>query len=369
MADFILTEKHISHIVKSFKINDDYKLAEENWNSFSREQKEFVFEFLKESQNKKTIIKESWYNTLGDIVGIFDPTGVVDLVNGLSYLYKGELLFGFLSIVSAVPYIGDALAKPVMAALKIGNPSVKALETVLKTAKSGNMTKAADDLAKLTDVGGVTGKFVTGMKKVTPKLKDVINRMPDSVLKGGGIKRTLLQWIQLFEQGAKRGVRTRVVGANLAKNFKKLSPAEASKRLEDLINLSKNTKGVFRGYRTSKGFFSTKTLFGGMPQLIGRNRSVRSLMRQTKWWLGFLDFLGLGNWVGPDEAIKMLGGTDQMVAQMENYNKTPEAQQYFQEEFGQQTSQTSGDLAPPSSYTKEPQGQNPFEMFLNKLIS
>jgi hypothetical protein len=368
MADFIITDKHISYIVKNFNNRDDYRLAEDNWNLLTREQKEFIFEFLKVSQDKKIIIKEAWYNTLGDVVGIFDPTGVVDLVNGVSYINQGELLFGFLSVVSAVPYIGDFVAKPVMGALKLGNPSAKALNGVLKTAKSGNMTKAADDLAKLTSVGGVTGKFVNGMKKVAPKLKDMVNRMPDSVLKGGGIKRTLLQWIELFEQGAKRGFRTRVIGANLAKNFKKLSPAEASKRLEELISLSKNTKGVFTGYRTNKGFLSTKTLFGGMPQLIGRNKSVRSLMRQTKWWLGFLDFLGLGNWVGPDETIQMLGGVEQMVGQMESYNKTPEAKQYFQDEFGQSISQDRNDLPPPS-YSKESQSQNPFELFLNKLIS
>ena len=37
-------------------------------------------------QDKSELIQESeWYNTVGDIVGIFDPTGVVDIVNGISY--------------------------------------------------------------------------------------------------------------------------------------------------------------------------------------------------------------------------------------------------------------------------------------------
>jgi hypothetical protein len=366
MADFILTDKHISYIVKNFTINDDYRLVEENWDSFSKGQKEFVFEFLKATQDKKIVIKEAWYNTLGDIVGIFDPTGVVDLVNGVSYIKQGELLFGFLSIVSAVPYIGDLVAKPVMGALKLGKPSAKSLQNVLKIAKS-DRGKAAAELAKLSDMGGMTGTFVKGMKKVSPKLKDIINKIPDSVLKGGGIKRTILQWIELFEQGAKRGVGVRVVGANLAKRFKKLSPEESLKKLEELIKLSKNTGGIFSGYRTSKGILSTKTLFGGMPQLIGRNKSVRSLMRQSKWWLGFLDFLGLGNWVGPDETVKMLGGEQEMIAKMEEYNKTPDAQKYFQEEFGQSIGQNTYDSAPktPSKLSTN----EPFGNFLNSILS
>ena len=106
------------------------KLAEEKWNKFTDEEKQFVVEFLKAAYPKKSqLIKEHWLNTLGDIVGIFDPTGVVDLVNGISYLTQGEHLFGFLSIISAIPYAGDVVAKPIMGALKLGKPSAKALNT------------------------------------------------------------------------------------------------------------------------------------------------------------------------------------------------------------------------------------------------
>ena len=70
-----------------------------------------------------------------------------------------------------------------------------------------------------------------------------------------------------------------------------------------------------------------------MPQLMGRNRSVRALMRKTKWYLGLLDFLGIGNFVGPDELQQQLGDAkfEQSIA---NYNNTAEAQQYAQEDFG-----------------------------------
>jgi hypothetical protein len=93
---------------------------------------------------------------------------------------------------------------------------------------------------------------------------------------------------------------------------------------------------VFTGYRTTKGLFSWKTVFGGMPQLMGRNKSVRALMRQSKWWLGFLDYIGLGNWVGPDELAEKLGGEEAMRQKMEQYNQTPQAQQNFEDQFGAQ---------------------------------
>ena len=104
---------------------------------------------------------------------------------------------------------------------------------------------------------------------------------------------------------------------------------------------------MFTGYRTTKGLFSWKTVFGGMPQLMGRNKSVRALMRQSKWWLGFLDYIGLGNWVGPDELAEKLGGEENMRQKMEQYNQTPQAQQNFQDQFGaadaepNQTTQTT----------------------------
>lgn len=368
MSNFIFSEKQIRLIIENFNKKNDYLDTEVKWNKLTKDEKEFVFEFLKQTQNKEIIIKEAWYNTLGDIVGIFDPTGIVDLVNGISYIKQGDLLFGFLSVVSAVPYIGDFVAKPVMGALKIGSPSAKALQGVLKTAKAGKTAEAAADLAKLTDVGGITGKFAKGMKRVSPKLKEIINKLPDSTFKGGGIKKTLLQWIELFEQGAKRGVRTRVVGANLAKRFKKLTPDQSIQKLEELIKLSKNTKGIFSGYRTNKGVFSAKTLFGGMPQLIGRNKSIRSLMRQTKWYFGLLDFLGFGNFVGPDELIEELGGVDKMVSQIEEYNRTPESSKYFEEDFGEAFRGYNSDSNLSSSNTKKISYDDPFGSFLTSLL-
>jgi hypothetical protein len=72
-------------------------------------------------ENKIQLNESEWYNTVGDVLGLIDPTPTVDFINGLSYISQGDYLFGLLSLIYAVPYFGDAVAKPVTGALKIGS--------------------------------------------------------------------------------------------------------------------------------------------------------------------------------------------------------------------------------------------------------
>ncbi|CAM2010539.1 hypothetical protein [Acanthopleuribacter pedis] len=46
-----------------------------------------------------------------DIAGIFDPTPVSDLAGGLFSLWRGDFVGAGLSVVSMVPYVGDAVGK------------------------------------------------------------------------------------------------------------------------------------------------------------------------------------------------------------------------------------------------------------------
>lgn len=374
MAEIIIKESQLNLIKGELAKQSEMRLAEENWNKFTDEEKELVVEFLKAIYPEKSkLLKEAWYNTLGDIVGIFDPTGVVDLVNGISYLAQGENLFGFLSIISAIPYAGDIVAKPVMGALKIGKPSAKALNRVLSAAKKANtaeeVAKVSADLARLSDTGGITGTFVKGVGKIAPSLKSVIQRVPGGFLTSG-LKKTILGWIELFEKAAVSGKSVRTDGSKLAGTIQNISKADRIKGLEDLIKLSKETPGMFTGYRTTKGLLSWKTIFGGMPQLMGRNKSVRALMRQSKWWLGFLDYLGLGNWVGPDELVKKLGGEEIMRQKMEEYNKTPQAEKNFQEQYGseEQPQSTQQQTSQTGSQTGTNVDTDPFAKFMRNLL-
>ena len=369
MAEIIIKESQLKLIKGELAKQSEMRLAEEKWNKFSDEEKEFLVEFLKAVYPKKTkLIKESWYNTLGDIVGIFDTTGVVDLVNGISYISQGENLFGFLSIISAIPYAGDVVAKPVMIALKLRKPSAKALEAVMKTAKAGDTAKAAADLSKLAATGGITGTFVKGIEKIAPSIKSVIERVPGGFLTSG-IKKTILGWLDLFGKAGKEVKIAKQVTGNLASRMARMAPDVAVKELEILSKAIKSSSGVFTGYRTTKGLFSWKTVFGGMPQLMGRNKSVRALMRQSKWWLGFLDYIGLGNFVGPDELSEKLGGEDAMQRKMEEYNKTPDAKKNFEDQYGSERTESQTDNRQnTSSSTISKPDIDPLAKFFRNLV-
>jgi len=368
MSDFIVSESQFSKIKDSISFQKDFELAQKNWDNFSNEEKKSVVECLTVfyPEKGKLITESTWLNTLGDIIGIFDPTGVVDIVNGISYIYQGDNLFGFLSLVSAVPYLGDVVAKPVMGALKVGAPAAKNLEKVLKLSKAGKTAEAATLLNKLSQTGGITGTFVKGFGRVATKLKGYIERAPMGIFKG--LKNTILQWINLFERAALKGTRVRMRGQILSKNLPKLTQAEQLAQLSKLKTLAKNTK-VFSSYRTTKGILSWKSLFRGMPQLIGRNASVRALARQTKWWAGFLDYLGLGNFVGPEELVKRVG-EDKMIAKMEEYQKTDNAKNNFTDDFGSEindaSNRTSNQTSTSSTATSS--SADPIQNILRKLL-
>jgi hypothetical protein len=77
-----------------------------------------------------------------------------------------------------------------------------------------------------------------------------------------------------------------------------------------------------------------------MGRLFG-NRATRSLMRRTKWYLGLLDFLGLANFVGPDELEEKYGDMEDRIAE---YEKTEQSKQYAEQDLKQSD---EGSMAPP----------------------
>jgi hypothetical protein len=379
MPNFILTEKQLSKISEKITLEYEIKELESKWESLNENEKKFVVSFLTETQPKKKrlVSEDKWYNTLGDVVGIFDPTGVVDLVNGISYLKQGDNLFGFLSIVSAVPYVGDVISKPIMGALKVGAPSAKAIDGILTATKNAKtpeeIAKLSAELAKMSDTGGLTGKFVKGMGTITDKLRGFIERVPSWPAKG--IKGTILKWLDLFEGAAKAGKGARTGVADVAKQYgvlasraKTISSADKAllqaKLSQELKNI-KSIPGAVSGFRTpSADFFSWKMAFGGLGQVFTRNRSVRHLMRQTKWWAGFLDWLGLANFVGPEEIEKQIG-EDEMNKKVAEYNKTDIAKDLYNQDFPetpQQQDQTDTPSTEPTSTPKKEEG------FLKSLL-
>jgi len=367
MADYILNDKQFLNLKESIEFQQKYSVALENWKKFTQEEKKYIietFSFLYPNKNEK-LNEGTWMNTLGDIIGIFDPTGVVDFVNGISYISQGDKLFGFLSLISAVPYVGDFVAKPVMASLKVGGPSARGLKNVMNLVKGGDTVRASAELAKISKTDGIVAKFVNGFGKMAGKLKEMIMRAPNGIFKG--LKNTVLQWIELFEKGAIAGKPLRVYGQKLATQLPKLSKAEQLSKLKALKQIAGETN-FFRSYRTSNKILSWKNIWGGMPQLMNRNKSVRALMRKSKWWLGFLDYVNVANFVGPEEFKKKVGDSE-FEKMMAEYQKSPQAQKNFADEYGDNETSSNITTGSPSVSPSSTGGDSIQQMVTNMFMS
>ena len=344
------------------EFENNLKLAEQNWQKFSDEEKMMVLEICKVLYpSKSNLIKEAqWYNMVGDILGIVDPTGIVDIVNGISYFTQGDHLFGLLSLISAIPYAGDVVAKPVMGALKIGGTATKGLKSAMSLAKAGKTAEASLALAKLAEKPGIVGKFLQSARIWAPKVASKVEKLPGGVLKG--FKKTILDYLKLLQNAGSKSVRFQKRARNLVKNMSTVAkPVENIKALQSFLK----TEKVFAGL-AKKGPLANIFL-GGAPRLFG-NRRMRILMRQTKWWLGFLDYMGVANFVGPDELASKMS-EDEIMRNMEEYNKTPEAQQYSKEDFGSENISNETPNEPsPNKPTDNKTGSDPIQNMFKTLF-
>jgi hypothetical protein len=322
MNRLVLTEKEFRERTRKIFNEEQLKITEEKWNSLTKVDKIFVVEFLKELYPEKGSLlnEDKWYNTLGDIAGIFDPTGIIDVVNGISYWRQDDKLFAILSWISAIPLLGDAIAKPVVGIVKAGGTGAKALKGAIVSNDAVKLAKTAKEM------GGPIAKLVETSpmwaSKLIAALRGSIGKVPFLGTRFVGL---VEEFLQLFVKGSK-GMEgsAKLLGKLEAKG---LSQVEKQALLNQIAKESK-----FRGFRDYKNinptFFSR--IAGGVPRLWG-NRATRSLMRRTKWYLGLLDSIGLGNFVGPEELEKQVPNLEQKVAE---YSKTQKSQDLWNEEFG-----------------------------------
>jgi hypothetical protein len=287
---------------------------------FTESQLKQIQQILKESEQ---INEAHWLNYVADVAGIFDPTGVIDIGNGLSYLYQGETFFGMLSLISAIPYLGDLAAKPLMLAGR-GSKVIRLTNDAMKVAKTNP--------AKATRMMEQIGKLMDQVRVWAPKLRKMVDSIPTGKM-GQPLKNTINDAIMFFE---KVGAGSRKA-SKIAKNFSKktMSSEEATSVLKQIRSAAEQDAQLFRLFggsaaRGIKGFEKYKA--SGMPRLFG-NKATRSLMRRTKFWAGFLDYLGLGNFVGPDELSKQMGNQE-FNSKMNEYSQTQEAKQNWETEFG-----------------------------------
>ena len=350
-----ILETKIDKIYEEEKI----KLIQEKWEALSGREKKLVLEMIKEiyPEKSKLISEAKWYNTVGDIVGIFDPTGVVDLINGISYWRQGDKLFAVLSWISVIPYVGDLVAKPVVGLFKMGRESAKLFKAA---AKAGDAAKMAEIAKKGGPLAGLLSKVNTWAPKVLEPLARGVKRVPGI---GPGLVKGVEDYIKLFKDASKKmdvaaSTATRLTAKSniLTKQGLKLTADEA-KQLKTALDSATTFKG-FREF-TGKGGFSA-----GMVRLWG-NRGTRGLMRRTKWYLGLLDFLGLANFVGPEELEKEVDNLNQKV---EEYSKTTESQQYWEEDMKVAGSEESSPSQPSAPEKPSPAFGNDAITTLIKLM-
>jgi hypothetical protein len=250
--------------------------------------------------NEDTLITEAeWYNAIGSVIGIFDPTGLVDFVNGISYLSQGDMFFGLLSMISVVPYIGDVVAKPLMLAGK-GSQVVKNTNSALQFAKSGDVTKASGLLAKVGSTNSLLGKFISSVAQWSGKLKQMIQKTPASKM-SNGLKTILNNIVLSFEKAA---TKLKSIVVKPKPTTKTLVPVTAGiKKNKQLVNLelSKN-KGKFNLQRTAQK--SAKKVWDYKKRKI--NDTLEFIGRPKGG--GVADVKNIKN---PDEYVSLKLGRDQ----------------------------------------------------------
>ena len=142
--------------------------------------------------------ESKWYNTFLDFVGIVDPTGIADGINAMSYFKQGDVLYGMLSLISLIPYVGDAVAKPFIALMKTGKINTKVINAGLK---SGNPTKVAAEMGKTK-----AGKAVLEAMKNSTTLR-FLGKIISKIGKLPGFRsfaKDAQTYVKVFSQAAKQ---------------------------------------------------------------------------------------------------------------------------------------------------------------------
>lgn len=345
MKSIILKESELKERFAEIYKEEQIKVLQEKWDKLSGADRSFVLEMLKTLYPEKSyLLKESkWYNTVGDIAGIFDPTGVIDLVNGISYWRQGDKLFAILSWVSVIPYLGDLIAKPVVGVFKAGGIVGKEFKAAL----------AASDAAKIASTA-----------KKSSALRIFVERAPEW---GGKLLTMLKKFIVRFP------IIRKIIP--IIEDYIKLFKG-ASAEMKTVGTAGKEAETVFKGFRDFKGVKNNwfkymksnvplwEKLNAGSFRIFGGNPATRSLMRRSKWYLGFLDAVGVANTVGPDEIESKVENFDE---KLDEYNRSSEGQQNFQEDMSSEMSSTPP--PPPPMETKSSKGGSDPLSILTSLIT
>jgi len=318
------------------------------------------------TENKKLLMeKDSWLNTTLDIIGIIDPTGIADFSNGLIRISKGDYFFGFLSLISAVPYVGDLVAKPIMGISK-GSKLYQNVDKALKLSKAGDAAGAAKLLNNAAQGSKLMNRLVAATGRWAEKIKSGIDALPLQKLTSGP-RNMIKDWCDLFIQVAKR--RRQFQAITKGKALKILADPQAAtgivKNLKQMMD-----KGFLRNVQLSRlknvSFFKPwssgwmakyvwpTTTFG----LLYRNRDIVSLSRRTRFYWGFIDYISqtlgltLPDDVTPQQLYKYTS-ENEIENKFKQYVNSPEGQKYWDEDMSGVNPSSLGLSEPQQSLTNK----------------
>jgi len=330
----VINESDLKKVINTIN-SEEHAITElkERYSNMSDDDKELCVSLIEyfNPHLKLQLNEAEWYNTVLDILGVVDPTPIVDTLNGISYLKQGDKFYAMLSFISAVPLVGDVIGKGFMLAGR-GSKVVKSTDAALKLANKGTPEAISQATKMIEDIGkesGLMAKLLGTVRQWVPKLIDIIDNIPLGKL-GQPLKNTVKDWLRLFSKAGAGSAKA----VGLAKTFRGLTKTDAIKVLTDMKSAVKADTRLFRefGGTAAKGLSGMKNYkMSGMPRLFG-NKATRSLMRRTKLWTGFLDYIGVGNFVGPDETIRRMGPKE-FNEKMEEYAKTAEAKKNWENDF------------------------------------
>lgn len=200
MSQYILTDTDFNDYLKNVYQDEQIKYLSERLSELDKGEQMFIYEFINSlSPNKIKPLNESkWYNILGDIAGFFDPTGIVDLINGISYFKQGDTLFGVLSFISVLPGF-DFVTKPVIGLIKGGSRVSKLFKGAVIAGDSVKMGKIAGKSRILSKLVETVGNWGSKLKGLIPRFLSRGSKV------SRGVTGQLSKTIDLFTNARKSG--------------------------------------------------------------------------------------------------------------------------------------------------------------------
>jgi hypothetical protein len=168
------------------------------------------------------------------------------------------------------------------------------------------------------------------METIGPRLMKIVEKIPG----GKGFTNIIRKWVGekgLLTNAAKTykytGRAGRKISGTLIKDFEKVS---LLKSLKSSAGLGTGGSRAFRDFGKGEWGLLTRIF-----KKIGwwKNPALTMLLIKTKFWMKFLDFVGVANFVGPEELSKQMGD-EEFQAKLQEYTNSPEGKKYWEEEMG-----------------------------------